>query len=185
MDKPRVVVAINYGTSRKHWGEPSKATLTVFKAACDWLNQSGDVADIFACCTPDIPDMGMVPEEAKRWISRLLDETLTRQVPRVMVPATNSITEARNIRDALKRQGIEPREIIIFCDRWHAMRLRMIWPHYFPTSHIVFKTDRYVRGDDYIQLLLRREMTAAGVNVVGLFMMKIFGIERLANFKEP
>ncbi len=180
----KLIVPIDYGSNASTSGL-SRASVAALEAASEYLNEHQGEDYTLACCNADFPHLDMQVEDSARWKNEILDGALERPIHRIMVPATNSITEARNIRDALEEAGIKPYKIILFCDRWHAMRLRMVWPHFLPDSEIAFKTGRYVRGSDYAQVLLRRPLTWGGANIAGLLAMKLFGIERLAAIKQP
>ena len=179
-----LVVPIDYGSNADSSGL-SDASQRALEDAGAFVNKHQADDTMLACCNADFPHLGMRIDDSVRWKNQVLGKVLINPTRRVMVPGTNSITEARNIRDALERDGIWPHTVVVFCDRFHAMRLRVIWAHFFPESTIEFKTARYVVGSDYAQILLCRELTWGFANIAGLIAMKIFGVERLASIKEP
>ena len=52
------------------------------------------------------------------------------------------------------------------------MRLREIWPFFFPRAEFEYRTGDYVRGGDYGQIFLRHPLTWALVNVGGMLFMR-------------
>jgi hypothetical protein len=183
MNRITVAVAIEYSSNRNCTGL-SPATIAALEAATAFLNNRRDNDFILAHCNTFM-QKAMPPKEADSQKAKLLMRLLARPVARIAVEAANSIEEAKNIRDALTLKGIEPRKIILFCDQWHAMRLRVIWSHVFPGIEIEIRSGRYIHGGDYKQLFLRSEFTWWLANIVGLIAMKVFGIERVAGIKEP
>lgn len=181
MAEINVAVPIDYGNNRA-CSYLSPATCVALRDAVRFLkNNSGQYA--VAHCVANLPEKGMRPEESLRWKGEIL-ENLTIPL-RVVVRARTSIEEAKEIRDTLRQRSIAPRKIIIFCDVWHAMRLRVIWEHFFPASELEFRTDRYVVGSDYVQIFLRSPPAWRLANIAGLMAMRVFGIEALASIKQP
>lgn len=113
--------------------------------------------------------------------------SLVSTIRRFPVCITNSIDEAQNIRDALAAKRFHPMTIVLFCDRWHARRLRMIWKHFFPESRVEIR--RFDCGPfktvDYSQVFLHSGFRWASINLLGLLLMKVFGIERMRGVTQP
>ena len=89
------------------------------------------------------------------------------------------------IKNTLAERGRVAQKIVLFCDRWHAMRLRVIWKHFFPVAEIEIRASRYVVGSDYAQKLLRSPITFWLANTAGLIAMKVCGVEVLDSIKQP
>ena len=170
MAQATLVVAIDYG-SKEDGSGLSPAGRECLIDACKYLNGRLDEGDVLAYCLADIPALGMVPMEALEWKMNLRGTYLFREVTDVMVPGTTSISEARNICKQLEVGAIVPRRIIIFCDTWHALRLRLIWPHLFPHALIEYKTKRYVQGSDFALMLLRFQITWIFANIAYAILM--------------
>jgi|SRR3989338_7102173 len=183
MNGINVAVAIEYASNRNCTGL-SPATIATLEAAAAFLNSRREDDFVLAHCNTFM-QKAMPPKEADSQKAGLLMRSLVRPVTRIAVKAANSIEEARNIRDALALKGIKPRKIILFCDRWHAMRLLVIWPHVFPMVEIEIRSGRHIHGGDYKQIFLRNQFTWCLANVGGLVAMKLFGIDRVASIKEP
>ena len=185
-------VPIDYGSGIGLTGL-SPATIEALTAACTALNVRTDDSDVVAFNLADIPALGMFTKDARRWKSEFLATHLERSVKVFMSNAPNSINEARTIRDELAGKNIIPTKIIIFCDRFHAMRLRLIWPYFFPDSEIEYRTGRYIRNGDYAQIFVRHPLTWALVNIGGMLAMRavadVFGKPRMirwfAGIRQP
>ncbi|MDO8561740.1 MAG: hypothetical protein Q7S05_02840 [bacterium] len=183
MNRITVAVAIEYASNRNCTGL-APATISTLEAASAFLNNQRENDSVLAYCNADLRS-AMTTRETESKKSEILRKLLKTPVKRVVVEAGNSIEEAKNIRGALVQNGIQPRKIIIFCDIQHRRRLRIIWPYVFPGIEIEIRTGRYIFGGDYRQIFLRHEFTWWLANVIGLFAMRSFGIERVASIKEP
>ena len=179
-----MVVAIDYATNHAADGL-SHSSIVMIEAACKFLNERRDGVYALAYCNPDFPDKGVYPSETAAWKQELRLRSLKRDVPLFIATGSNSINEALGIRDAALAQSFKPDNIIIFCDRWHVMRLGMIWKHFFPESAITFNVVAYVRGSDHRQLLARRQSTWILANFAGFMAMKVFGIEAISSIRQP
>ncbi|MDO8482037.1 MAG: hypothetical protein Q7S75_03065 [bacterium] len=176
-----VVVPIDYSNNRACNGL-SPATIAVLADAVKCLKKSnGEYA--IAHCVANLPEKGMRPEDSLRWKEKILAGLAAHM--HIEVWAKNSIEEALEIRNALRNRGVVPRRIIVLCDYWHAMRLRMIWRHFFPTSVVEFRTDNYVRGSDFAPVLLRSQVTWFLANLAGLVLMAVLGMKRMSSINEP
>lgn len=183
MNRVTVAVAIEYASNRNCTGL-APATIATLEAAAAFLNRERESDFVLAYCNANLANT-MPPAEADAQKAKLLQRLLVRPVVRVAVEAANSIEEAKNIRDALLKKGMEPRKIVIFCDIQHERRLRIIWPHVFPGTDIEIQPARYIHGGDYKQLFLRHEFTWRLANIVGLIAMRVLGIDRVVSIKEP
>ena len=180
----RLVIPIDYSSAR-NGTSLSDATTTVLEAAIGFANEQQEGNTLMAFCNTDIPSMNLHAADSAKSKDDILKSSAHKQIQHIMVSATSSITEVHHIRDALARAQIRPDHIVIFCDRWHAVRLRFIWPRIFPLTDIEFRTASYVRGRDHMQILLRNRLSWALANIAGLVAMRIFGISLLASIRQP
>jgi hypothetical protein len=163
----------------------SLGTLNTIKAMTDFINERGLVENeyVIAYCNTELAGVSWRRSHTQK--ATLLSELLSTPVEPISISATNSITEARNIRDALSKREVEPSEIVLFCDHYHWKRLKLIWAQTFPGITIEPQDGTYVIDSDYAQLFLRNQISWRLMNFLGWAGMRIFGIEWFALVRQP
>lgn len=182
-----VVIPICYGSSASGQNLSYASIETLRDAAVAAKSNLPDVRALI-CCAADLPESGMNFEDGEKWnMTELENSGLPNSVEVIMPRATNSITEAVNNRNALIGAGIKPEKIVIYCDIFHAMRLRYIYKRVFALMgiEIEFVTKKYVVGRDYIQYLLTIPAGWFCANFAGLVAMVFLGLERCVRFEQP
>ncbi len=180
----QAVVAIDYA-SNATLNDLSPASWATFKTAVDivrtlpdmWLLW-GNVADESA---------GMRPEMAEEWRRGFIAKRAAHHTKTMSVSCTNSIDECRNMRDLLRAQGIALRSLTVVCDTYHARRLRMIYQHFYPDTHIIMRPIYCPWSPNHAYWVQRRWWRWAAGNAVHFAMMKMLGVESplLQKIRQP
>jgi hypothetical protein len=183
MPKSGVIVPMDCGANAECTA-PSAAGNAILDAAVDFANRKEE-RYVFAYGVEDLRSKGISPQNFARSKAQRLGR-LSRPTESVVALITNSIDEARGIKKALAEKGIVPLKIMIFCERWHAMRIRFIWPRVFPGVEIEIWPVRAARGGkDFRNFSLRTRFAWWLANVVGLVAMKVLGMDRVSKIKNP
>jgi hypothetical protein len=187
MEKTFVVVAIDYASNRAKNGLSHPSWQTLNEAAQYFRLWFHDIGGMLMCANAHRPQEGLDGKAARAWredINRNY-HMLSAQAKVVFTDATNSIDEASGIRDALEASGIQPSELRIYCDRWHAWRIRIIWRHFFPGVPLTIRKVRCDWTRDHCGIYQRHWIPWALGNLALAIKMKFFGVESATHIKQP
>ncbi len=182
MGETVVVFSADYGLTEDK-AHLSAQAMDALERGIGYANRLSDV--VFSYSAVNIPSQGMRGEAVGKWKERMVNKKLFLQIPTTTVLARNSVDEAVNTKAALAEKEIEPKKIIIFCERWHAIRLRIVWGKAFPGVDIEIHPAPRI-GRDYVQRSMRSNtFTWAIVNLGGAVVTLALPLKWVANVRQP
>jgi hypothetical protein len=99
--------------------------------------------------------------------------------------ASNSVLEARRIKEVLLEKGVDLSEILLIADNIHARSVLFIWKRVFPETRLSLECipTRLAYRDNSLFLYQRTRERWIVSNAMRYAALRIFGLELVSNFK--
>ncbi len=137
---------------------------------------------ILAFCDPEIPDFGLKAQECANWRAEFLRELgLRDSIPRFSISASCMVTEAFAVSREASKRGIEPHEIIVFCDPRQVRSLKIVLQVAYPSvpvgNILFYKVKCKFGGPDYKLPYMRSDLMWRWHNFSTLINLKRHGVK--------
>jgi uncharacterized SAM-binding protein YcdF (DUF218 family) len=178
---PDVIVALDYGVTVSK--RNSDATNGSIKTATEFLKNFPEAHIVFGTSSHSFQGSAAFSTKEKK---RLLEQLRVPEEKFFYAGGiTNTVEEACAIRRVLQEQKIQPKEILVVCDRLHSRSVRFVFESVFPEVRIslFFMYEAAVQHDSIFPVLRSRWKWFLA-NVERQAALRIMGLDWVAKFKQ-